>query len=140
MSDYPQVLGPRIIDLPNLAFYQRWLATHSCEILEAGEVLIISTREERLSITKIGDGIHSIGELEVVKPFKYYRVLEEDLRELLSAAHYAWALECGGVDNWTWEADSRHDYLSQYNADQGTDFDNFEDLAAHELKDYTIIS
>ena len=141
MSDYPQTLGSHVINLPNLAFYQRWLATHSHEILEVGEVLIISTLEEGLSITKIGDGVHSIGELKIVRsPKKYYRVSEEDLRELLTAAHYAWALENGGVDNWTWEADSRHDYLSQYNADQGTDFDDFEDLATHEMKGYAIIS
>ena len=71
---------------------------------------------------------------------KYYRISEADLRELLTAAHYAWALEGGGVDNWTWEADSRHDYLKQYNADQGTDFNDFEDLATHEMKGYAIIS
>ena len=71
---------------------------------------------------------------------KYYSISEIDLRELLAAAHYAWALENGGVDNWTWEADSRHDYLKQYNEDQGTDFDDLGDLATHEMKNYTIIS
>ena len=71
---------------------------------------------------------------------KYYKISETDLRELLAAAHYAWALDGGGVDNWTWEADSRHDYLSQYNADQGTDFDNFGDLAEHEMQSYAVIS
>lgn len=40
---------------------------------------------------------------------KYYKISETDLLELLTAAHKFWALEGGGVDNWLWEADSRHD-------------------------------
>jgi hypothetical protein len=70
---------------------------------------------------------------------KYFKVSETDLRELLRAAHLFWALESGGVDNWMWEADSRHDYLKQYNEDQGTDFDDFDELAAHELTGYLLI-
>ena len=144
MSDYPQVLGPHVVNLPNLEFYKAWMRTHFEQIPEPGEVWIFNTYEEGLTTMKVGDGIHMFGELKSVKDpkseTKYYRVSETDLRELLAAAHYAWALENGGVDNWTWEADSRHDYLQQYNADQGTDFDNFEDLAAQEMKSYTLIS
>ena len=144
MSDYPQVLGPHVVNLPNLEFYKAWMRTHFEQIPEPGEVWIFNTHEEGLTTMKVGDGIHMFGELKSVKDpkseTKYYRVSETDLRELLAAAHYAWALENGGVDNWTWEADSRHDYLQQYNADQGTDFDNFEDLAAQEMKGYALIS
>ena len=67
---------------------------------------------------------------------KYYYISETDLRELLAAAHYAWALECGGVDNWTWEGESRHDYLKQYNAEHGTNFEYFEELADCEVTTY----
>ena len=144
MSDYPQVLGPHVVNLPNLEFYKAWMRTHFEQIPEPGEVWIFNIHEEGLTTMKVGDGIHMFGELKSVKDpkseTKYYRVSETDLRELLAAAHYAWALENGGVDNWTWEADSRHDYLQQYNADQGTDFDNFEDLAAQEMKSYALIS
>ena len=94
-------------------------------------------------IILIGDGQKTLGELKNINnepKIKYYKISETDLRELLTATHYAWALENGGVDNWEWEADSRHDYLKQYNEDQGTNFNNFEDLTTHEIKNYTIIS
>ena len=144
MSDYPQVLGPHVINLPNLESYMSWMRTHFEQIPDPGEAWVFNVHDEGLTTIKVGDGIHMFGELKSIKDakseIKYYRISETDLRELLTAAHYAWALECGGVDNWIWEADSRHDYLNQYNADQGTDFDNFEDLAAHEMKNYAIIS
>ena len=144
MSDYPQVLGPKVIYLPDLESYRSWMRTHFEQIPDAGEVWVFNIHDEGLTTIKVGDGTHMFGELKSVKDakreIKYYRISETDLRELLTAAHYAWAREGGGVDNWTWEADSRHDYLSQYNADQGTDFDDFEDLATHEMKNYTVIS
>lgn len=139
MSDYPQVLGPHIISLTDTNEYLAWLNTHFFKVPNPGEAWILSIRDTQREIILIGDGQKAFGELKDINDepqIKYYRISETDLRELLSAAHYAWALEFGGVDNWTWEADSRHDYLSQYNADQGTDFDNFEDLAEHELKLY----
>lgn len=144
MSDYPQVLGPHIINLPSFEVYRTWMATHFEQIPEPGAYWVFRIRDEKQDIIKIGDGIHMFGELtnysEIPDKTKYYKISETDLRELLTAAHYAWALEVGGVDNWTWEADSRHDYLKQYNADQGTSFDDFEDLAEHEMKGYAIIS
>ena len=143
MSDYPQVLGPHVINLPDLESYMSWMRTHFEQIPNPGDIWIFNIHDEGLITTKVGDGIHMFGELKSIQDarsaIKYYKISETDLRELLTAAHYAWALEGGGVDNWTWEADSRHDYLSQYNADQGTDFDDFEDLAAHEMKNYPII-
>ena len=143
MSDYPYTIGPHIVFLADTNEYLAWLDTHFFEVPNPGETWILPIRDTQRTIILIGDGQKSLGELKDINDqprIKYYRISETDLRELLTAAHYAWALECGGVDNWTWEADSRHDYLSQYNADQGTNFDNFEDLAAHEMKNYTIIS
>ena len=144
MSDGPLVLGPTIINLSTFEQYRTWMAAHFEQIPDPGEYWIFHIQEEHQNIIKIGDGVHMFGELtsysEMPNPTRYYRISETDLRELLTAAHYAWALEGGGVDNWTWEADSRHDYLKQYNADQGTDFDDFEDLAEHEMKGYAIIS
>ena len=144
MSDCTQVLGPHVINVSSFEEYRTWMAAHFEQIPEPGVYWIFHIQDEQQNIIKIGDGVHMFGELthysEMPNKTKYYRISETDLRELLAAAHYAWALECGGVDNWTWEDDSRHDYLSQYNADQGTDFNNFEDLAAHALKDYVILS
>ena len=144
MSNYPQVLGPHVINVSSFEEYRTWMAAHFEQIPEPGACWIFHIQDEHQDIIKIGDGIHMFGELthysEIPNKIKYYRISETDLRELLTAAHKYWALECGGVDNWIWEADSRHDYLKQYNADQGTDFDDFEDLAAHEMKNYAIIS
>lgn len=144
MSDYPQVLGPHIINVSSVEEYRAWMATHFEQIPEPGTYWIFHIQDEKQDIIKIGDGVHVFGKLtnysEIPNKTKYYKISETNLRELLTAAHYAWALEGGGVDNWTWEADSRHDYLKQYNADQGTDFNDFEDLAEYEMKDYAIIS
>ena len=143
MSDYPQVLGPHIITFDTADEWYRWLYRRGDDIPNPGEIFVFHINELRKDICKMGNGITCFRELPEYgdEPrVKYYRISETDLRELLTAAHYAWALENGGVDNLTWEADSRHDYLSQYNADQGTDFDDFEDLAAHEMKNYAIIS
>ena len=70
----------------------------------------------------------------------YYKISETDLLELLAEAHRLRALNSGGVDNWTWYGESCCDYLNRYNVNQGTDFDDFEELAAHAIKNYTIIS
>lgn len=144
MSDYPQVLGPHIINVSSFEEYRTWMAAHFEQIPEPGAHWIFHIQDERQNIIKIGDGVHMFGELtnysEIPNPTAYYRISETDLRELLTAAHQFWALEGGGVDNWMWCGESCCDYLDQYNADQGTDFEDFEDLAAHEMKNYTIIS
>ena len=144
MSDYPQVIGPHIVNLPDLATYMAWMRTHFEQIPDPGEVWIFNLQSEGLTSMKVGDGIHMFGELKNIKDpkkeIKYYKVSETDLRELLAAAHQFWALEQGGVDNWSWCGASCCDYLEQYNDDQGTNFDDFESLAAHELTSYTIIS
>ena len=65
---------------------------------------------------------------------KYYRIAEDELRELLYAAHYAWALENGGVDNWEWNGESVNDYLDAYNTANGTQCEDIEDIVEIEVK------
>jgi hypothetical protein len=65
---------------------------------------------------------------------KYVKISEEEYRELLSAAHYAWALEQGGVDNWLWEPESVHDYINQYNTDHNTRCEYIEDIVDREVE------
>ena len=38
---------------------------------------------------------------------KEYIIEEEELRELLESRAELWALECGGVDNWSWYDEAR---------------------------------
>ena len=144
MSDYPQVLGPYIINVSSIEEYRTWMAMHFEQIPELGAYWIFHIRDEKQDIIKIGDGIHMFGELtnysEIPNKTKYYKISETDLRELLTAAHQFWALDGSGVDNWMWCGESYCDYLNQYNADQGTDFNDFEDLAEYEMKNYAIIS
>ena len=144
MSDYPQILGPHVINVSSFEEYRTWMAAHFEQIPEPGVYWIFHIQDEHQDIIKIGDGVHMFGELtnysEIPDKIKYYRISETDLRELLTAAHQFWALEGGGVDNWMWCGESCCDYLDQYNADQGTDFDDFEDLAEHEMKGYPIVS
>ena len=144
MSDYPQVLGPHIVNLPSFEVYRTWMATHFEQIPEPGAYWIFHIQDEKQDIIKIGDGVHMFGELtnysEIPNKTKYYKISAADLRELLTAAHQFWALDGGGVDNWMWCGESCYNYLNQYNADQGTDFDDFEDLAKYEMKSYVVIS
>lgn len=143
MSNYPQVLGPHIVSMRDMAHYNVWLGTHFYEVPDPGETWVFSICDEKRTIILKGDGKKAFGELQEVNSLstiKYYKISETDLRELLTAAHQFWALDGGGVDNWMWCGESCCDYLNQYNADQGTDFDDFEDLAEHEMKGYAIIS
>ena len=62
-----------------------------------------------------------------------------ELKELLEAYHILAALECGGVDNWTWYGDSRREYLNRWACETGRDEDcywTFEDIAEDELENY----
>lgn len=45
---------------------------------------------------------------------KQYRVPENVLRQLIAAKAELEALESGGVDNWCWYSESRHDYFNDY--------------------------
>ena len=42
------------------------------------------------------------------------KISEERLKELLSAWHELMALNFGGVDNWEWGWQARHDYIDEY--------------------------
>ena len=42
------------------------------------------------------------------------KISEEKLKELLSAWHELMALNYGGVDNWEWCWQARHDYIDEY--------------------------
>ena len=67
---------------------------------------------------------------------KYFKISELDLRELLKAANYAWALEQGGVDNWEWEWDARNSYVESYNQLNDTHFEYIEEIADDALLYY----
>lgn len=44
---------------------------------------------------------------------KTVQIEVEDLRDLLTAAYRYYALERGGVDNWTWYSESISDFLDE---------------------------
>lgn len=67
---------------------------------------------------------------------KYYKISETDLLSLLVAANQFWALDQGGVDNWTWCGESCNDYLDRCNEELNTDFEDFEALAEYEVTTY----
>ena len=46
---------------------------------------------------------------------KYYKISEEELRDLLDAYYRLTALEHGGVDSWDWYSDSMEDFIKSYN-------------------------
>ena len=46
-----------------------------------------------------------------------------ELKELLEAYHILAALECGGVDNWTWYGEARREYLNRWACETGRDED-----------------
>jgi len=65
---------------------------------------------------------------------KYYQISEINLKELLLAAHTLNALECGGVDNWTWYSESLGDYLEMH----GKSYENLEEVVEDEMTQYNI--
>jgi len=38
----------------------------------------------------------------------------DEYKDLLACKHELLALQSGGVDNWTWEGESRRDYINDY--------------------------
>ena len=70
---------------------------------------------------------------------RFYKIDEATLRDLLAGAHHYWALEGGGVDNWMWESDSRHDYIDTYNSVNGTNYEDIEEIVEAEICDYTLL-
>lgn len=67
---------------------------------------------------------------------KRYIVDEKELEELLNGYFYALALEQGGVDNWTWESDSRHDFIADYNQCNNAHCTSIEEIADDALLYY----
>lgn len=70
---------------------------------------------------------------------KYYKISEEELRELLDSYLELSMLNWDGVDNWTWYGESYRKLIKEYipDADEDTDF---SDVATLLLKDYEVIS
>lgn len=73
---------------------------------------------------------------------EYLAIEKDELVELLSAANKLYALNCGGVDNWSWYWDSLDDYLrswaAEYNLDPDEDW-GFADIAAEDIKRYPTV-
>lgn len=73
---------------------------------------------------------------------KKYIISEKELKEMLYAMYELSALECGGVDNWSWYGESRSEYINFYieenklNKDEiDEDFD-ISDIVELEIKNY----
>ena len=71
---------------------------------------------------------------------KYYKVSEEELRDLLNAYYHLVALERGGVDNWIYYSDSFHDFIQSYN-EKNLDhkIEWMDEIAEIELANYDVI-
>lgn len=63
------------------------------------------------------------------KAEKNYKITEKKLRQLLEAAHNFYALECGGVDNWSFYGDSMWEYYEECLKDCGVDPEGIEVLS-----------
>lgn len=67
---------------------------------------------------------------------KYYVIEESRLLRLISSASKFTALECGGVDNWTWYGESLYNYLSDcLGNDEDEDF-GFNEVARMKIKQF----
>jgi hypothetical protein len=73
---------------------------------------------------------------------EYLAIEKDELVGLLSAANKLYALNCGGVDNWSWYWDSLDDYLRSWAAEHDFDPDEdwgFVDIAAEDIKRYPTV-
>ena len=71
---------------------------------------------------------------------KYYKVSEEELRELLDAYYRLVALERSGVDNWIYYSDSLHDFIQRYNEENPDHkIEWMDEIAEIELANYDVI-
>ena len=71
---------------------------------------------------------------------KYYKVSEEELRELLDAYYRLTALENGGVDNWCWYSDSIDDFITNYNEENPNRQARYiEEITSIEINNYDVI-
>ena len=67
---------------------------------------------------------------------KHYIVSEKELLKLLKGYFYSRALVSGGVDNWEWEFDSRHDFINSYNQSNNAHCTSIEEIADNALLSY----
>ena len=58
---------------------------------------------------------------------------EKALFDLLTGYRKYLALQSGGVDNWMGYCDSINEYIEEYNAENGTDFESIEEIIEWEL-------
>ncbi len=72
------------------------------------------------------------------KNLRYYRISEPDLRELITAANYYFALEGGGVDNWEWHGESIHDFIDMCSDTDNIKYEDMEEIVEAELTQYPI--
>lgn len=70
---------------------------------------------------------------------KYYKISEDELRELLRDYLELSMLNWDGVDNWGGYGISRRELIKEYIPDADKDTD-FSDVATLLLKDYEVIS
>ena len=74
---------------------------------------------------------------------KIYLVPESDLRSILHAALMLNALECGGVDNWSWYGESISEFCKEVKEEIPALKDEpevyLEDIANETLKQYKVI-
>ena len=71
---------------------------------------------------------------------KYYRISEEELRDLLDAYYRFTALEQGGVGSWSWYDDSMEDFIKNYNEENPNyKVKYMEDIAYIEIENYDVI-
>ena len=70
---------------------------------------------------------------------KYYKISEDELRELLENYLELSMLNWDGVDNWSWYGASRRDIIEEFIPDSDKDI-TFSNIAEILLKDYEVIS
>lgn len=71
---------------------------------------------------------------------KYYLVPEEDLADLMTDSLCLRALECGGVDNWSWYGASIGDFINAAKVDYNVPKDDIDfgirDMAEVDMQGY----
>ena len=67
---------------------------------------------------------------------RYFKLSEDELRDLLKSAYLAWALEAGGVDNWEWAGDSVQDFIDDYNRTANFYCETIEDMVDNDINSY----
>ena len=70
---------------------------------------------------------------------KYYKISEDDLKDLLIDSLELCMLNMDGVDNWTGYGESHRELIKEYIPDADEDT-GFSDVATLLLKDYEVVS